>query len=108
VRYLVAYDIADPRRLQRVARRMERHATRTQKSVFLFHGSDGALLLLLDAVAPLLDLAQDVVQAWKLAADQPPLGTVRGTPLPVCPAGVVLAPTQTLFVRQPSPESRHE
>ena len=36
--YLVAYDIADPRRLRRVARLMERRATRCQKSVFLFRG----------------------------------------------------------------------
>lgn len=42
-RFLVAYDIASPRRLRRVARCLERQAIRTQKSVFLFQGTAAQL-----------------------------------------------------------------
>ena len=38
--FLVAYDIADPKRLRRVARLLERYALRCQKSVFLFDGDE--------------------------------------------------------------------
>jgi CRISPR-associated protein Cas2 len=101
--YLIAYDIADPRRLQRVAHFMERRALRCQKSVFLFHGDGVAVAVLLDQVSPLLDAACDVVQAWQLAGGPPPLGLVRGSPLSVYPAGVVLGREQTLFVQSRAP-----
>src|SRR5204862_195561 len=45
--YLVAYDITDPRRLQRVARFLEKRALRCQKSVFLFAGDAAQLAALL-------------------------------------------------------------
>ena len=35
MRFIIAYDIAHPRRLRRVARVMEKHAIRCQKSVFI-------------------------------------------------------------------------
>ena len=89
--YLVAYDIADPRRLQRVARFLERRALRLQKSVFLFDGDRDAVSALLDQAAELIRPAEDVVQAWELA---------RGTPSPVAPAGVVLGGRRPLFVRR--------
>jgi CRISPR-associated endonuclease Cas2 len=99
--YLVAYDIADPRRLARVARAMERHGQRCQKSVFLFRGDATAVAALLDVVAPLLDPAQDVVQAWKLAADQPPTGLIRGSPAHVYPAAAVLDANHTHTIDRP-------
>ena len=36
--WLVAYDIASPRRLARVHRYLKRHAIPVQYSVFVFHG----------------------------------------------------------------------
>src|SRR5207302_53333 len=48
--YLVAYDVADPRRLRRVARVLERAALRVQKSVFLFRGEEAPLVALLAQV----------------------------------------------------------
>jgi len=48
MRFLIAYDIGDPKRLRRIARLMERHAVRVQKSVFLFDGEEAALISLLD------------------------------------------------------------
>jgi len=59
--FLIAYDIANPGRLRRVARRLERHALRVQKSVFLFRGSEEELVLLLDDLNELIDADLDVV-----------------------------------------------
>jgi CRISPR-associated protein Cas2 len=96
--YLVAYDIADPRRLQRVARQMTRHALRCQKSVFLYRGTREGLVAVLERVDQLLNQEEDVVQAWKLAAEERPEGLVRGTRLPCRPAGVVCEPGRQAFV----------
>ena len=96
--YMIAYDIAEPRRLQRVARFLERRALRCQKSVFLFHGDDRAVTALLDELATNLNLEQDCVQAWRIARDQPPRGWIRGIAASICPAGVVLHAAKPLFV----------
>jgi len=100
MRHLIAYDIADPARLRRVARFLERHALRCQKSVFLFDGETAAVERVLDGAAELLDAAEDVIQAWRLVLDQPDLGLVRGTPLSIRPAVVLLARERTLFVER--------
>jgi len=39
VKYVIAYDICEPRRLRRVAKCLERSAVRVQKSVFICDGS---------------------------------------------------------------------
>jgi CRISPR/Cas system-associated endoribonuclease Cas2 len=101
LRFLVAYDIADPRRLRRVARYMERRAVRSQKSVFLFHGDEAAVGVLLNGVMPLLEERLDVVQAWKLSPDQPRNGQRRGTAATVYPASVVLHRGLARFVESP-------
>ena len=105
--FVLAYDVADPRRLRRVARCLEKRALRCQYSVFLFRGDRAAVLGLLDEVRPLLDAAEDVIQAWPVAGDADP-ELVRGNPRPVCPAGVVLAGRQALIVypAAPSPDGR--
>jgi CRISPR-associated endonuclease Cas2 len=103
MRFVIAYDICDPKRLRRVARRMERFALRTQKSVFVFHGDEAALATLLDGVAELLDQRHDIVQAWKLAADQSVDGAARGTPLNLMPPAVVLA-TDRHWLLEKNPE----
>jgi CRISPR-associated endonuclease Cas2 len=36
MKFVVAYDICEPRRLRRVAKRLEQSAVRVQKSVFVF------------------------------------------------------------------------
>jgi CRISPR-associated protein Cas2 len=94
VHYVVAYDIADPRRLRRVARVMERRAVRCQKSVFVFRGDLPGLQALLDEVARLLKPAEDIVQAWKVVADTGSAALSRGTPADIHPASVVIAPRQ--------------
>jgi CRISPR-associated endonuclease Cas2 len=100
MRFVIAYDICDPGRLRRVARRLERVALRTQKSVFVFHGDEAAVAALLDDVAALMDLGQDILQAWKLAADETVDGAARGTPLNLMPPAVVLAGRRRWFLDQ--------
>ena len=41
--YLIGYDIADPKRLQRIHRRMTNYATPIQYSVFILNGSEKLL-----------------------------------------------------------------
>ena len=103
--FLIAYDIADPKRLRRVARFMEKHALRCQKSVFWFSGDAEATVRLLDQAAELLQHDEDAVQAWQLSPGQVPAGLARGTPLPVRPAVVVLEPSGSLFLEHTKPES---
>jgi CRISPR-associated protein Cas2 len=100
VSFLIAYDIADPARLRRVARFMERRAHRCQKSVFWFDGTPEALAALLEEARPLLDARADVVQAWRLAGGERPQGQALGAAVDVSPAGLVLAPGQQWSVRR--------
>jgi CRISPR/Cas system-associated endoribonuclease Cas2 len=102
--FLVAYDIADPRRLQRLGRFMERRALRLQKSVFWFDGDAAAADALLTEAAELLDLKEDVVQAWPVVRGESSEGLFRGVVRNVHPAGVILGPSLPLFVK--NPESR--
>lgn len=87
--FVVAYDIADPRRLRRVARIMERHALRTQRSVFLFQGTEQELERLLNAASRVMCLREDLVQAWQLRGDERWMGRYRGTPLWLCPQSAI-------------------
>lgn len=58
-RYLIAYDISEPRRLRRVCTLMEDHGERLQYSVFLCDLT----------VAELADLEAQVTKAMDLTAD---------------------------------------
>ena len=88
--YLIAYDIAHPRRLRRVARLLEKHAIRCQKSVFVFHGTSQRLASVLDQVAALIEPALDLVQAWKLAPRETVDGWKQGHAAVLLPDAVVI------------------
>ncbi|GDY31826.1 CRISPR-associated endonuclease Cas2 [Gandjariella thermophila] len=60
-RYLMAYDIADPKRLRRVCALMEDHGERLQYSVFLCDLSVAELAELESAVTDVMDLGEDSV-----------------------------------------------
>ncbi|HUO39912.1 MAG TPA: CRISPR-associated endonuclease Cas2 [Mycobacterium sp.] len=60
-RYLMAYDIADPKRLRRVCSLMEDHGERLQYSVFLCDLSTAELAELEAAVTAVMHLLQDSV-----------------------------------------------
>lgn len=98
--FLIAYDIADPRRLRRVARRLERHALRCQKSVFVYRGDERGLQTVLDEAGSQMDLREDCLQAWRLAAGETPHGLLRGAGRRMAPAALVLADGRQLFVTE--------
>lgn len=64
--WLIAYDIADPRRLGRVHRYLKRHAIPVQYSVFVFHGNQIALERVLAGIAERIAPALDDVRAYHL------------------------------------------
>jgi CRISPR-associated protein Cas2 len=103
MKYLIAYDIAEPRRLRRVARYLEQHALRCQKSVFLANVTRREVVQIMDGVAQLISPTEDVVQAWKLSFDQPPGGLVRGIAASLYPSCVVHAEGRSLFVEEEEP-----
>ena len=95
--YLIAYDIASPRRLRRVARYLEKHALRCQKSVFMFQGPPEQLSSVMAGIEPLIDAQFDLVQAWKLAARETPAGQRHGTPPMIYPDIAILDGKQHQF-----------
>ncbi len=64
--WLVAYDIANPRRLGRVHRCMLRHAAAIEYSVFWLTGTPHARLRCLEAVLPLLDMKEDDLRIYAM------------------------------------------
>lgn len=66
--WLVAYDIAHPRRLSRVHRRMLCHAVPIEYSVFWLAGTPADRLRCLLDVLPLLDAAEDDLRVYALSS----------------------------------------
>jgi CRISPR-associated protein Cas2 len=66
--YLIAYDIADPRRLQRLHRAVRTEAIAIQRSVFLMAGSVAAIERLLDRLAVLIAPDEDDLRAYPIDA----------------------------------------
>ena len=64
--WLITYDIAEPRRLQRVARIMENHGVRLQKSVFECLLRPADLQRLLRKIAREIDHEVDGVKCFPL------------------------------------------
>lgn len=64
--FIIGYDIADPRRLQRVHRAMCEHATPLEYSVFLLVGNERAKDLCLGDVAALIEQGEDDVRCYPL------------------------------------------
>ncbi len=60
-RYLIAYDISDPRRLRRVIKVMESYGDRLQYSVFLCDLTDGELTRWRSDMLDEVDLHEDSV-----------------------------------------------
>jgi CRISPR-associated protein Cas2 len=60
-RYLIAYDIAHPRRLRLTCKVMEGYGDRLQYSVFLCDLSDAELARWEREVRPVLDLGEDSI-----------------------------------------------
>lgn len=67
--YLVVYDIADPRRLRRVAKKVEKFGVRVQKSVFECVLSLSRRLELEKESKKLMDEATDSMRIYPLLAN---------------------------------------
>lgn len=107
--FLIAYDITNPRRLARVARRLRKHALRVQYSVFLHEGTRATLRQILDEAAAFIDRDRDRIQGWAIDARETPHGESRGRPLAVIAASAVLAAGGNQQVPPPSSGSQdHE
>ncbi len=66
MQYLIGYDIANPKRLQRIYRRMINFATPIQYSVFLFDGSEKLLNKCLEEVMTIFDKKEDDLRIYPL------------------------------------------
>jgi CRISPR-associated protein Cas2 len=64
--WLIAYDIADPRRLARVHRYLKGHAIPVQYSVFVLHGNQIMLERVLSGIAERIAPHADDVRAYHL------------------------------------------
>lgn len=64
--WLIAYDIANPRRLNRLHRFLVKVATPVQYSVFHFEGTPAAMGQLMQAVEDYIDAEADDVRAYAL------------------------------------------
>ena len=65
-RWLVAYDIAEPRRLQKVGRHMRKEGLALQYSVYLVRGNKAKIDLLLNELSALIDRRADDIRAYPL------------------------------------------
>lgn len=64
--FIIGYDIADPRRLQRVHREMCKHGSPLEYSVFLLVGNDRDKDRCMKRMAALIDAAKDDVRCYAL------------------------------------------
>lgn len=66
VRWLVTYDIADPRRLARLFKFLKKHGTPVQYSVFLVEASPVKMSSYVVQMAAIINANADDVRAYKL------------------------------------------
>ena len=64
--WIVTYDVADPRRLRRVAQALEETGERVQESVFEVWADRDRMRRLRQRIRPLMDLAQDSLRCYPL------------------------------------------
>ncbi len=64
--YLIAYDVRDPKRLQRVHRYLRKRAFAAQESVFIVHADAGALADLEQELRTLVDQRKDDLRRYAI------------------------------------------
>jgi len=65
--YLVAYDIADPRRLAKVHRLMKDRGLAVQKSLFFVKGTESKIDSLLDRITSIMVVKEDDLRAYPIS-----------------------------------------
>ncbi len=91
--YIIAYDIASPRRLRRVAKVLERYALRCQKSVFVADLSADQVQAVLEEARREMDESADLLQAWRLSSQGPVDRWNYGSVVPAETACIVVGST---------------
>ena len=91
--WIICYDVADPRRLQRVHRTVSRHAEPFQYSVFRKSAARNKVLDLLQEVERSIDHRYDDIRAYPLLTTTPPVFYGRR----LLPGGVMLADSPDPF-----------
>lgn len=99
-RWLIAYDICQPKRLRRVAKRLEQSAVRVQKSVFLYVGTRAELKVVLADLTGLIDLHEDRIESWPIRRQRGSVHLRTGHVFPGVVACAVLSPTGIDYVEQ--------
>jgi CRISPR-associated endonuclease Cas2 len=64
--YMIAYDISDPKRLQRVHRKLKKKAIAVQKSVFFANGTEDEINCLMDTVSMCMKNSADDLRAYPI------------------------------------------
>ncbi len=65
--YMVAYDIADQKRLAKIHYRFKKEGVHAQKSVFLVCGTEAQVERLLDRIAKFMNPKEDDLRAYPIA-----------------------------------------
>ncbi len=67
MQYLIGYDISDPKRLQKIHRKMRKFATPLQYSIFLLEGTNIHLDKCLAEVLKILHKTQDDLRVYPIS-----------------------------------------
>ncbi len=96
--FLVAYDIAQPKRLKRVASCLELVARRVQKSVFLFTGTRRELDRVIAGLVQEIKISEDRIQAWPIRTSSRSHRIDAGAALPETGVAAVISPENWLVI----------
>lgn len=66
--YMVAYDIANPRRLQRIHYRLKKKGLAVQQSVFFVYGKESRIEGLLNELAAIIKKSEDDIRAYPVTS----------------------------------------
>lgn len=67
MQYLIGYDISQPKRLQKLYKRIINYATPVQYSIFLFEGTNADLQICINEILSIIDKKEDDVRIYPLA-----------------------------------------
>ncbi len=84
--WIIAYDIACPRRWRRLHHLVREHGVRVQWSVFMVTETPFRKARFLSAAAKLIDPAADDIRLYRVTDSS--ILDPKGRPLPILPAGV--------------------
>ena len=106
--FIIAYDVADPKRLKLAAKSWERAARRVQKSVFMFSGSRRELNGIINNLVTLIEPSEDRVQAWPIRTSTRACRTDAGYTVPDTGIASVIADDHWTIVEAIDDDHHHE